>query len=385
MTNLKPSLSTKSRFEILDGLRGVAALIVVAFHIFEIHSGGPALQIINHGYLAVDFFFALSGFVLGYAYDDRWGHGLSFKGFVKRRLIRLQPMVLMGATLGMLAYYFGLAHIESTSVGTLLLVWLLACLMIPTTKALDIRGWSEGYSLNGPQWSLAFEYIANLLYALFIRRFPLWLLGVFVALAACLSVDLTLNLDTFGILAERSAERFTLIGGWSLAPTQLYVGFTRLLYPFFAGLLVYRLGMRIKVRGAFLLSSLIIAAVLLMPRVGLSDYHWSNGLYELLCVLLVFPTVLMIGAGSTDMGPRTTSLCQRLGRISYPLYITHYPLIYMLFDWTYKHPDMPQSVHIFNGVAVFLLSLGVAYACERLYDMPVRTWLANRFLKSRHK
>ncbi len=142
MTSLKPSLSTKPRFEILDGLRGVAALIVVAFHIFEIHSGGPALQIINHGYLAVDFFFALSGFVLGYAYDDRWGRGLNFKGFVKRRLIRLQPMVLMGATLGMLAYYFGLAHIESTSVGTLLLIWLLACLMIPTTKALDIRGWN---------------------------------------------------------------------------------------------------------------------------------------------------------------------------------------------------------------------------------------------------
>ena len=240
MTDLKPSLSTKPRFEILDGLRGIAALIVVAFHIFEIHSGGPALQIINHGYLAVDFFFALSGFVLGYAYDDRWGHGLSFKAFVKRRLIRLQPMLLMGATLGMLAYYFGLAQIESTSVGTLLLIWLLACLMIPTTKALDIRGWSEGYTLNGPQWSLAFEYIANLLYALFIRRFPLWLLGVFVALAACLSVDITLNIDTFGILAGRSAERFTIIGGWSLAPTQLYVGFTRLLYPFFAGLLVYR-------------------------------------------------------------------------------------------------------------------------------------------------
>ncbi len=148
---------------------------------------------------------------------------------------------------------------------------------------------------------------------------------------------------------------------------------------------MYRLGLRIKVRGAFLLSSLIIAAVMLMPRVGLSDYHWSNGLYELLCVLLVFPAVLMIGAGSNDMGRRTTSLCQSLGRISYPLYITHYPLIYILFDWTYKHPDMPQSVHIFNGVAVFLLTLGVAYACERLYDMPVRTWLANRFLKSRHR
>ena len=66
-------LSSKPRFEILDGLRGVAAMIVVAFHLFETYSDGPSDQILNHGYLAVDFFFVLSGFVIGYAYDDRWG------------------------------------------------------------------------------------------------------------------------------------------------------------------------------------------------------------------------------------------------------------------------------------------------------------------------
>ncbi|HCW06872.1 MAG TPA: acyltransferase, partial [Cytophagales bacterium] len=54
---------TKSHYEILDGLRGVAALTVVVFHILEIFSGGDHLKLmINHGYLAVDFFFLLSGF-----------------------------------------------------------------------------------------------------------------------------------------------------------------------------------------------------------------------------------------------------------------------------------------------------------------------------------
>ena len=66
-------LDSKPRYEILDGLRGVAALMVVLFHIFETYNTqGPAYQIVNHGYLAVDFFFVLSGFVVGYAYDDRW-------------------------------------------------------------------------------------------------------------------------------------------------------------------------------------------------------------------------------------------------------------------------------------------------------------------------
>ncbi len=366
----------KPRFAILDGLRGVAALIVVAFHIFEIHSGGPALQIINHGYLAVDFFFALSGFVLGYAYDDRWGRSMDTRGFMLRRIVRLHPMVIAGATFGLLTYYFGLADIESTGVGKLLAVWLLSCLLIPTTSGLDVRGWGEGYALDGPQWTLAFEYVANLLYALVIRHMPRGLLAVFVLCFAGLTLDVTLNLDTFGMLAGRVKEHHTLIGGWSLAPTQLYVGFTRLLYPFFAGLLVYRLGLRIRLRGGFYVCSALIAAALLMPRVGLADDGTSNGLYEAFCVLVLFPVVLMIGAGSASQGPRTERCCERLGRLSYPLYITHYPLIYMLFEWTYKHRDFPLEVHIFNGVAVMLLSVGVAYAFERLYDAPVRRRLA---------
>ena len=87
-------IQPKPRYEILDGLRGVAAVMVVAFHILETHATSHLDQIINHGYLAVDFFFVLSGFVIGYAYDDRWAKGMSFGTFFKRRLIRLQPMVI---------------------------------------------------------------------------------------------------------------------------------------------------------------------------------------------------------------------------------------------------------------------------------------------------
>src|SRR6478735_8621078 len=86
----------KSHFEILDGLRGIAALMVVIFHVFEAYSDAdPTRQIINHGYLAVDFFFLLSGFVIAYAYDDRWSRMGQWE-FYKRRLVRLQPMIIMG-------------------------------------------------------------------------------------------------------------------------------------------------------------------------------------------------------------------------------------------------------------------------------------------------
>ena len=73
MNQSPAGLNSKPHYEILDGLRGVAAIIVLAFHLLEAHATNAFTQIINHGYLAVDFFFLLSDFVVGYAYDDRWG------------------------------------------------------------------------------------------------------------------------------------------------------------------------------------------------------------------------------------------------------------------------------------------------------------------------
>ncbi|HIT83746.1 MAG TPA: acyltransferase, partial [Candidatus Avibacteroides faecavium] len=88
---------TKPHYELLDGLRGVAALLVIWYHVFEGFATSPIDQRFNHGYLAVDFFFILSGFVIGYAYDDRWRTTLTLRGFFRRRLIRLHPMVVLGA------------------------------------------------------------------------------------------------------------------------------------------------------------------------------------------------------------------------------------------------------------------------------------------------
>lgn len=95
---------SKPHYELLDGLRGVAALLVMFYHIGEGFATSPMDQHVNHGYLAVDFFFILSGFVIGYAYDDRWKTSLTLKSFFRRRLIRLHPMVIMGAVLGVAAY-----------------------------------------------------------------------------------------------------------------------------------------------------------------------------------------------------------------------------------------------------------------------------------------
>ena len=175
MTETSTYITPKSHYEILDGLRGIAAILVVTFHVFETYNGGSRFtQMINHGYMAVDFFFLLSGFVVAYAYDDRWGKMTTWN-FFKRRLIRLQPMVIMGSIIGGLFFYFQacpmFSPIAQTPVWQMLLVMVVGFTLIPLTPSMDIRGWQEMHPLNGPAWSLFFEYIANILYALIFRNF----------------------------------------------------------------------------------------------------------------------------------------------------------------------------------------------------------------------
>lgn len=379
------ALSSKPRFEILDGLRGVAAMIVVAFHLFETYSSGPSDQILNHGYLAVDFFFVLSGFVIGYAYDDRWGRMTTW-GFFKRRLIRLQPMVILGTLIGAFWFYFsaapGFELVMQTPWWKLLVIMILGCIMFPTPPSMDIRGWKEINSLNGAQWSLLWEYIANILYALVVRRFSMIALSVMVILSAFLTIDLSLDVDVFGLLEVRKYAKYTVIGGFGLTPDQIYIGVCRLLYPFFGGLLLYRLSKwRIKLRrGGMLWCSLAVAATLVVPHIGGETHAWLNGLYCALVILIVYPAIVAAGAGSELKGKKTTAVCKFLGMISYPLYITHYPMIYVQMNWAAQHADAPLGTHIWVAVSIFIAAVAVAYASVKVYDLPIRAWLSAKFL-----
>lgn len=381
-------LQSKPRFEILDGLRGVAAMIVVLFHLFETYSPGPCQQIINHGYLAVDFFFILSGFVIGYAYDDRWNKGMTQWNFYKRRLIRLQPMVILGTLIGAFWFYFGDApafqYVMETPWWKLLLIMVLGCIMFPTPPSMDIRGWSEINSLNGAAWSLMWEYVGNILYATIVRRFSRIVLMIFVALSALLTIDLCFNLDWFGVLSVRSYAAYTVIGGFGLSADQIYIGIARLLFPFFGGLLLYRLGIRIKfARGGFLITSLIMAVILAVPHLGGDTPNALNGLYCAISILIFFPIVVAAGAGSPLTGRKTIAVCKFLGAISYPLYITHYPMIYVQMNWAAQHPDAPLGTHIWVAASIFVAAIAVAYASLKVYDEPVREWLSARFLRSK--
>lgn len=378
-------LASKPRYEILDGLRGVAAIIVVMFHLFETYSPGVTQQIINHGYLAVDFFFVLSGFVVGYAYDERLASGkMSTLDFIKRRIIRLHPLVMMGGFIGLLFFYLGggpeFGLMATAPWWKLILLFLIGCTMFPVPASMDVRGWSETYPLNGATWSLFLEYIANLLYVFIIRRLGKIALGICVAIFAVLTITLTFNMDPFHVFPNGNYAAYTVIGGWGVDAPQLYVGFSRLLYPFFIGLLLSRVGKYITIKGGFWWCALIVAICQAMPRVGGTDpaNFWMNGLYETIVILIVFPLVVAIGAGSKVTDTKSQKVCKFLGDISYPLYITHYPLIYVQMGWALTHQDAPLDHHIMLAVSILCIAISMAYACLKLYDEPVREWLRGK-------
>lgn len=371
------SLATKPHYPILDGLRGVAAILVVAFHIFEAHSTSHLDQIINHGYLAVDFFFVLSGFVIGYAYDSRWG-SLTIRGFFKRRLVRLQPMVVMGMVIGAVCFYFQDSAmwpaIHTIPVWKMLLIMLIGFTLIPIPLSMDIRGWQEMHPLDGPGWSLFFEYIANILYGLFIRKFSKTVLSVLVILAGAALIQYAVT-----------SESGDVIGGWSLDALQLRIGFTRLMYPFFAGLLLSRMVKPTRISNSFLWCSLLLIVVFAIPRIGGQEHLWMNGLYDSLTIILVFPLIVYMGASGEVTGKLASRVCKFFGDISYPIYITHYPLIYIYTGWVSDHRGITLGQALPYALATFVGAVVIAYACLKLYDEPVRQWLQQHWLRQQLK
>ena len=377
-------VDSKPHYEILDGLRGVAALLVVFYHIFEglsFAAGGTLITVINHGYLAVDFFFILSGFVIGYAYDDRWGKTLTLSNFFKRRLIRLHPMIVMGAVLGVVFYVLqGSEQWDGTHVATSMIMLALLCALffIPATpgSCYDIRGNGEMFPLNGPSWSLFFEYIGNLLYALFIHRLSNKALTVLVVLTG-IGLAWFMLFDVVG---------YGMIGvGWTLDGLNFFGGLLRMLFPFSMGMLLARKFQPLKnVRGAFWICSAILLILFIVPYIeGKAGGIILNGVFEAVCIFLIFPALVWLGASGKTTDRRSTLVCKFSGDISFPLYAVHYPVMYLFYSWLIENKYYTFGEIWPMAIVVYVGSVLLAYAALKWYDEPVRKRLTKRFLRKK--
>lgn len=383
MSNISSTVfaDTKPHYHLLDGLRGVAALMVIWYHVFEGYAfaGGTTIDTFNHGYLAVDFFFILSGFVIGYAYDDRWGKNFTMKDFIKRRLIRLHPMVIMGAVVGAITFYIqGSVQWDGTHIGISMVMLSLLCTIffIPAMPGVgyEVRGNGEMFPLNGPCWSLFFEYIGNILYALFIRRLSNRALTIVVVL-------LGVALASFAIF---NVSGYGNIGvGWTLDGVNFIGGLLRMLFPFSMGMLLSRNFKPMKLRGAFWICTLVMIALFAVPYLEGTESICTNGIYEAFCIIIAFPILLWIGASGTTTDKKSTQICKFLGDISYPIYVIHYPFMYLFYAWLIKNQLFTLGETWQVALCVYAWNILFAYLCLKLYDEPVRKYLAKRFLNKK--
>ena len=353
------------RFLLLDALRGLAALFVVAFHFPH-----PRMvsMLLPNGMLAVDFFFCLSGFVIAFSYEKRLSEALSLKSFVIARWIRLYPVYLLGSIFGLVSAI--LIHHTSTTAsrtpGNWFVLFGMAVFVWParfSTVSSPVN-----FPLDRPSWSLFYEVVANLVYALLVK-------GRAVHSAVLLGISAV----SFGILTASVSHGQTMGGGDATTTTAL--GFARVAFSFAAGILVYRL-YRSTVHTASWVAFHWIApiavtsglcAVLVCPLIGTHN-EW----FRLFAVAVCFPTLVYCGA-LVRLPHRLAGVSGILGQLSYPLYLLHVPFVVLLYT---SHVWIWADAHPATAYAGLVATLGIfafsAWWIDEHVDLPLRRFLTNR-------
>jgi peptidoglycan/LPS O-acetylase OafA/YrhL len=343
-------MSQTSHYVALDGLRGVAALGIVCYHICGYFQTGFQP---GHAYLAVDFFFMLSGFVIAHAYDRRLSAEMGLAGFLTVRLIRLYPLVLLGLALGTCSFLAEAAISHQMTAGTVLLAAATNALLLPSPALTFLRPWA--FPLDTPLWSLSFELWINILYAAAFRYLT----------AARLWAALVLG----GGLVVWTSLAF---GGLDVGFTwhAFYLGGARVLFPFVMGVLLARgWGGRSEQSGwAHVMWIPLILTLVAPPVLG--------GYYDIAAVLLVFP-VILVCAAQAGPHPRLDAVWRWLGALSYPVYVLHYPCVVTISNLA-KLRHLSGAAE--DAAALFTLALALALAslAARFYDVPVRRWLMRK-------
>jgi peptidoglycan/LPS O-acetylase OafA/YrhL len=349
--------NTQHHFSALDGLRGIAALVVLALH---------ALTPFNLDYilpraaLAVDFFFLLSGFVIGYAYEHRLLLNLSVTGFIRIRLIRLYPLILVGTIFGFLVFCLKAVFEHHAAESGLTMVVALACsiFMLPTSLIHD-QGWESIYPFNPPAWSLFFEIVINVIYALVLRKVSGHAFKA-ILVFSCL------------VVFVQAYYLNGVVGGETLRT--IAYGFGRVVFPFFFGIFIFRWQLAHN-RFSFSLPVIILSALLIATLLCPSGpFKW---IYESAIVVVIFPAIVILGA-RTEPSPAVEATCLFLGKLSYPLYILHYPFV-RLFSHLARVLDI-RSDQVWIMVSLEMICAVVfATIAMKVFDEPVRAWLTMRW------
>lgn len=345
----------------LTGLRAVAAVWVVLFHYrSDVLALAPSLRpvapLLDAGYLGVDVFFALSGFVLAYNYAEsmgRWGTAAT-RGFVRNRLARVWPVhavtlhldLLQAAAVGTLGVSAG-GHRRTVSAYV-------------ENLTMTHAWWNDRPSFNAPAWSISAEWAAYLAApVLFVALVRLRRRAVAAALLA----------------AGLYAVMLTIFALWALPNGNVpHAGMLRLATEFGAGVLMWRVyRSRPQWLGRLTLPLVVALAVVVLLVPAARHGYWLAPALGLLVLCLAL-----------DVGPLARVLASRpfvfWGEASYSLYMTHVllqPSLHALLPvHLYDTAGWPQRALV---LATYAGLLGLAaLAMHRWVEVPARRLLRAR-------
>ncbi|MET0746912.1 MAG: acyltransferase [Rhizobium sp.] len=337
-------------FYTLDALRGIAAIMVVIHH-----AGQRTLSYdpLPFSFLAVDIFFILSGIVIAMTYDRQLGSSMTPASFMMRRLTRLYPLYLLGLVLAIVAACFnggaGFAYASSLPVWLLTIV---ASLLFLPSFLLSTK--SEAFPLNYPAWSLFYELLINLAYALLFRSLTLPRLVAFAAV----------NLILY-IVAVRLARTPDM--GWG--GIFFFAGLFRVGYGFAIGVIIARM---LSVQTPRVNSLMTVAICIALVALLAAPIYQGRNLAGILAVAFASPALVFVACIFEPKSEVLKRFSLLMGRISYPLYMIHAPILYYLTtNWRFAAGNELAMVSL-----LVLWLAGLSLFIEMAYDLPVRKRLS---------
>lgn len=348
----------KSYFESLDLIRGLAAIVVLVYHADFMF--GLRGELLRGGYLAVDLFFILSGFVLSHTYGERIAKGrVGFCDYLVARLARLYPLFLATTFAGFFImtarFRANFGYIDTVS---LVKSGLLNIFMLPSFSNVD--RYKSLFPFNGATWSIFFEMIASLLF--------------FVALARLATRWLVFAVGAAGLWLAATVVQFSTVDlGWGT--TSFIAGFPRVLFSFLVGMLIHRGFVRYRWRVPPLVLYAVLAVALALVQLRAMVSGPSGVLFDGAMLAVVLPALVAAGAGST-LGRRGATIARVLGEASYSVYLLQGSMIIVAAGLAQALTGVKiADLGAWVGFAFVAATIALSFVTFHVFEDPARRWL----------